>query len=361
MSLDVHIEHTVGTFRLDVEFTVDRPGITALFGPSGSGKTTTVDALAGLLRPDSASILIDGTPLVDTGANLFVSARDRGIGYVFQDSRLFPHMSVQSNLLFGARRSRGRASHTTFDEAVGLLGLSALLDRRPGTLSGGERQRVAIGRALLSSPRVLLLDEPLAALDRERKEEILDLLRRLRDIAGIPMIYVSHAIDEVTRLADDVVVLRQGRVVAQGSIFDVMAQPELFPRSSDTDAGAVVAATVLSVDPEMHLTELALDGGRIWVPRLDAATGDGVRVRILARDVMLAVSEPKGISANNVLGGRVTAIHPTDGAGVDVQLACGSTRLLARITHRSLARLGLVPGMDVYAVIKSVAVDRRSA
>ena len=361
MTLDVHIVHRLGGFDLDVAFSVSRPGVTALFGPSGSGKTTVVNAVAGLLRPDGGRIGIDGTTVVDTGAGIFTPPRLRAVGYVFQDGRLFPHMSVRSNLEFGERRARGREAHTTFAEVVDLLDLAPLLERRPGRLSGGERQRVALGRALLSRPRLLLLDEPLAALDRERKEEILPLLQRLRDVSSLPMVYVSHSIEEVTRLADDVVVMRDGRVRAHGSIFDVTSRPDLFPRASEEDAGAVIEARVEAHDAGGHLTELSIDGGRLWVPRLRAAEGESVRLRILARDVMLATSRPEGISANNVLEGIITAVHAGDGPGVDVQVACGTTRILARVTRRSMERLELEAGSPVFAVVKSIAADRRGA
>lgn len=373
MSVDIAIRHRFGEFDLDIAFAGAVSGVTALFGPSGAGKSATVGAIAGLVRPDAGRIAIDGETVFDAASNLFVPARKRRIGYVFQDGRLFPHLSVGGNLRFGLRRSRrgwargdgARGPRTTasFDDVVALLGLGALLDRRPVALSGGERQRVALGRALLFGPRLLLLDEPLAALDQGRKAEIIPFLQRLRDEAGIPIVYVSHAIDEIAQLADSVVVLNEGRVAAQGSVFDVTARLDLFPLTGRFEAGSVVAARVVGHDGADGLSELALgadgQGGRLWVPAVAAPTGGVVRLRIRARDVMLALDEPSGISANNVLRGAVADIRVDEGAYADVQVDVGAAKLIARITRRSVARLDLAPGRQVFAVIKSVTVDRR--
>jgi molybdate transport system ATP-binding protein len=360
MTLDVAIRHRLGDFAIDVAFRSERPGITALFGPSGAGKTTIVQALAGLLRPQEGRIVVNGETLFDSDSGRNVKARRRRIGYVFQDARLFPHLSVRANLLFGARRRRQGRPERQLDAIVALLGIASLLGRRPGDLSGGERQRVALGRALLSEPQLLLLDEPLAALDRNRREEILPYLERLRDESGVPMLYVSHAIDEVVRLADEMVVLDAGRVAAQGSVFDITARPELFALTGRLDAGAVIEARIDAQDAVDRLTVLAFDDGRLWVPSIDAAVGTPVRIRIRARDIMLALDEPQRISANNVVTATVAGIHPEPDGSVDVLLACGASRLIARITRRSLHRLALQPGMAVHAVIKSVTIDRRT-
>jgi molybdate transport system ATP-binding protein len=371
MILDLALQHRLGAFALDVDFRVERPGITALFGPSGAGKTTIVNAIAGLFRPARGRIAIDGDVLFDSAIGASVPARQRRIGYVFQDARLFPHLSVRDNLLFGARRrpQRGtvpRFGSQDFDAVVALLGIEPLLDRRPHTLSGGERQRVALGRALLAAPRLLLLDEPLSGLDQARRAEILPYLERLRDEAGIPMLYVSHNVDEVARLADNMVVLDAGRIVAAGSVFDLMARLDLYPLTGLYEAGAVLEARVEAHDRDDRMTSLAFDGGRLFVPGIEGSIGGALRVRIRARDVMLALDEPGAISANNVLRGIVTEIHPgagiagahVPGAHVDVQIACGNTRLIARITRRSLVRLALQPGHAIFAVIKSVTIDR---
>ncbi len=358
MTLDIAMRQNLGAFALDVAFRSEGRGITALFGPSGAGKTSIVEAIAGLRRPDKGRIVIDGDALFDSETRRHVPARHRRVGYVFQEPRLFPHLSVRSNLLFGARR-RGNVETTPFDAVVALLGIESLLDRRPRDLSGGERQRTALGRALLSDPRLLLLDEPLASLDQNRRAEILPYLERLRDEAGIPMLYVSHSIDEVTRLADEMVVIDQGRVVAQGSVFDITARPELFPLTGRLNAGAVLDARIERHEPADRLTVLVFDRGRLWVPAIDRPEGAAVRVRVRARDIMLALDEPQRISANNIVMATVAGIHPESDGSVDVLLACGATRLIARITRRSLVRLGLQPGLPVHAVIKSVTIDRR--
>lgn len=360
MSLEVDIRHRLGAFALDARFAVDRPGVTALFGPSGAGKSTTIDAIAGLLRPDEGRIRINGDTVLDTASGLCVPARRRRVGYVFQDARLFPHLSVRGNLLFGARRSPGGIDRAALARMVELLGIGELLGRRPVGLSGGERQRVALGRALLARPRILLLDEPLAALDAGRKAEILPCFEALRHEAGIPIVYVSHAIDEVTRLADSLVLLSGGRVAAQGTVPEIMARLDLFPITGRFEAGAVIDGTIERHDDD-GLCAVAFDAGRLWVPRIEAPVGTPVRLRVRARDVILATSEPGAISANNVIPGTVADIRLDAAPFIDVRIACGAAALIARITHRSLARLDLAPGRPVFAVVKSVSVERQVA
>jgi molybdate transport system ATP-binding protein len=277
---------------------------------------------------------------------------------VFQDARLFPHMSVQANLLYGRRRA-ARVPGQTVDGVIGLLGLERLLARKPRTLSGGERARVALGRALLMGPRVLLLDEPLTALDAARKAEILPYLERLVEETKIPMLYVSHALDEVTQLADRMVVLNEGRVLAEGSLFDVTARLDLFT-GKPLLPGAVLQAQIAAHDEPHALTELAFDGEILVVPHIARAIGEKVRIRIDADDVMLALSRPDGVSANNVLAASVAAIRE-DGANADVQLRLKDALLIARITRRSLERLGLKPGTRVFALVKSVTVGGRES
>lgn len=359
MTLDVDIGHRLGDFVMEARFRVDEPGITALFGPSGAGKSSIVSAIAGLLRPASGRIAINGETVFDSVRRLDVPARRRRVGYVFQDARLFPHLDVRRNLDFGARRAAEPPAPDYFDHVVELLGLGDLLRRRTQGLSGGERQRVALGRALLSGPRLLLLDEPLAALDQGLKNEILPLLERLRDEALVPMVYVSHSLDEVTRLADRMVVLNRGRVAADGPVYEIMSRLDLFPLTGRFEAGAVVAGLIAAHDEADQLSAVDLDRGRLWVPRIDLPVGAPVRLRIRARDVMLATVPPEGISANNVLTGEIAEIRADRGPYLDVQVACGKTRLIARITHRSCRRLGLEVGLPVHAVIKSVTVDRR--
>lgn len=357
MSISVRIRHDLGGFVLSADFAVEKPGITALFGPSGSGKTSIVNAIAGLLRPQSGKIELDGDTVLDTDAGLFVPSQKRRVGYMFQDARLFPHMTVQSNLRFGWRRAPVRADEAEFDRIVSLLGIAPLLDRRPGKLSGGEKSRVALGRALLSSPRVLLLDEPLSALDSARKAEILPYLETLRDEAKMPMLYVSHALDEVAQLADAVIVVKQGRTAAQGPVFEMLADLEISNVTGAPSFGAVIDTRVSAHREADGLSVLAFDGGELIVPLLRRPVGQRLRVRIRAEDVMLAAEEPRTISANNVLLSTVAHLRESGSTHADIQLQCGRARFVARITRASARRLDLKPGMPVFAIAKSVIVD----
>lgn len=358
MTLEISLAHRFADFSIDVSFQAPI-GVTALFGRSGSGKTTVVNAVAGLLRPEHGRIQVNGHKLLDTQAGINVPVHNRRVGYVFQDARLFPHLTVHKNLLFGARFTPSGTGQIGFDGVVDLLGIARLLERRPGTLSGGEKQRVAIGRALLSNPRILLMDEPLAALDEARKAEILPYLERLREELDIPILYVSHAMPEVARLATTLVALSEGRVVRHGPVADVLADPNTFPVLGRQEAGAFVIATVEHHDLRDGLTELRFGGGRIVAPHFQAEPGTKLRVRIRARDVILALKPPEETSALNILPATVRAIGAQDGAIVDVSVRCGDTDLLARITRRSLARLGLGEGTPCFAILKSVAVARR--
>src|SRR5262245_3797446 len=280
MGAGIQLRHTLGAFRLDASFEFgDQSCVTALFGPSGSGKSTVINAIAGLLRPDSGKIVLDGETLLDTARGISVPARERRIGVVFQDTRLFPHLSVKANLLYGWQRAQKKADAAGIDFVISLLGLEGLLERRPRTLSGGEKSRVALGRALLMNPRALLLDEPLAALDAARKTEILPYLDRLVRETMIPMLYVSHSLDEVARLADRMVVIDTGRVIAEGSLFDVTQRLDLIA-GKELLPGAVLEARIVSHDAAHDLTELNLAGESLVVPRIDKALGDKVRIRI---------------------------------------------------------------------------------
>ncbi len=358
--LEVVIEHRLGNFALDIRFTSGR-GLTALFGRSGSGKTSIVNAIAGLLRPQRGYIAVDGAVLLDTADGVFVPTHRRRLGYIFQEDRLFPHMTVRQNLLFGAwfAPRRGDPRRAQLDEVVELLGIGPLLTRRPGGLSGGEKQRVAIGRALLAQPRLLLMDEPLASLDNARKDEILPYLERLRDHGRVPIVYVSHAAAEVARLATTIVLVADGRVQAVGPAAEIMGRAGQYPLAGGFEAGAVLTATVAAHDPGWELTELSGGFGRLVVARLGLPVGSRLRVRVRARDVMLATTRPNGISALNVLPATVEAIVATGEEMVEVQLRLGPDRLLARITRRSQTALELAPGCAVFAVIKAVAIDLR--
>lgn len=356
MSLSVDVALTRGAFSLDVAFEAGA-GLTALFGRSGSGKSTLIHLIAGLARPDRGRIAVDGRVLVETAARIRVPVHRRRIACVFQDARLLPHLSVRTNLRYGRFFAGGGSEPGApdLDGVVEMLGIGHLLERMPAGLSGGERQRVAIGRALLARPRLLLMDEPLAALDEARKAEILPAIERLRDEGGVPIVYVSHAVAEVARLATTVVVLEAGRVAGVGPADAVLRRPDLIPER-EAEAGAVLDMAVEAQDEASGLTLLSGPAGRLSVPRLALAPGSPVRVRIPARDVLVATQAPVGLSARNVLAGRVSALIPL-GAAVMVEITCNGVVLAARVTAASARDLGLEVGRPVYAVVKSVAFD----
>jgi molybdate transport system ATP-binding protein len=344
-------------FRLEARF-AGTGAVTALFGRSGAGKSTLAALIAGHVRPDRGRILVGDRVLVDTARRIFVPAHRRRIGAVFQDGRLFPHLSVRANLLYGAWFNR-RIDRAKLDEVVRLLGLDALQRRYPHHLSGGEKQRVAIGRALLASPDLLILDEPLASLDAARKAEILPYLETLRDRLKLPMVYVSHALDEVVRLADTLVLLDAGRVRAAGPIDAVMSRLDLGPGAGRTEAGAVIAAEIEAIDTAYGLATLRFPGGSMRVPADGLAAGQSLRLHIRARDVAIARTRPEGLSILNALAVTITEMSAEAGA-VELRLALGPTTLVARITRLSAESLCLEPGQTVYALIKSIAFDRAS-
>jgi molybdate transport system ATP-binding protein len=348
MSAEIFLRHTQGDFTLDAAFTAASGGVTALFGPSGAGKSSIVHALAGLIRPAEGRIVLEGRTVLDTEAGIFVPPEKRRAGLVFQDARLFPHMNVENNLLFGWRRAGERAGADEIARTVALLGLDNLLARSPRHLSGGEKSRVALGRALLASPDILLLDEPLASLDAGRRAEILPWLEKLRDIARIPIFYVSHSLDEVARLADKVILLERGRVTAQGSVFELLAG-----LGAEKPLGAVLEAQAIGT--EAGLTKLAFDGGTLLVAE-PAVQGARMRVRIGADEILIAREAPAAISANNILPVTISGVR-LDGAKAEVEMRCGSARLVARLTAASVQRLDLAAGVAVFAVIKSVTVE----
>jgi molybdate transport system ATP-binding protein len=358
--LDVAIRKTLGSFLLDAAFRTDAHGVTALFGRSGTGKTSIIAGIAGLLRPDEGRVVVDGDVLYDSGAGIDVPVEHRRIGYIFQDARLFPHLSVRDNLRYGWKRAHAASRPIAFDAVVDLLGVGPLLDRRPRRLSGGEKQRVAIGRALLAQPRLLLMDEPLASLDAERKSEILPYVERLRDELRILIVYVSHAVEEVVRLANTIVLVEGGRVVAQGTPESLSHRLDLRPLFGRFEAGAVIDARVAAHDDGRQITRLEFGGQALILPRLDVAPGTRLRVRIRSRDVILAVERPTGLSAQNVLAGRIAEIAREDGPYAEVKVDFSAGAVLARITNDSVDRLALAPGKAVYAVIKSVAIDGHS-
>ncbi|EAR50089.1 molybdate ABC transporter, ATP-binding protein [Oceanicola granulosus HTCC2516] len=353
MSLSVALAHRFGGFALDVAFEAPA-GITVLFGRSGSGKSTIVDAVAGLLRPELGRVALDGRVLLDTAAGIALPPHRRRLGYVFQDGRLFPHLTVRQNLGYGRRFAPRPAPAAEMARVVEMLGLGPLLERRPGRLSGGEKQRVAIGRALLASPDMILADEPLAALDEARKAEILPYFERLRDEVAIPVLYVSHSAAEVARLATTVVALSDGRVVGQGPALEVLGDPMVTP-TGVRDVGAVLEARLVAHHPD-GLSELEAGGLPLLLPRVAGAAGRRLRVRIAAQDVILSRARPEGLSALNILPGTVDAIRPGDGPGALVSLRTPAGTLLARVTRRSAQALGLAPGVACHAVVKTVAI-----
>jgi len=359
--LEVDVSKRLGSMEFHAAFTAPG-GVTALFGRSGAGKTSLVNMLGGLLRPDRGHIRLDGRVLFDAEAGIDLPPERRRLGYVFQDARLFPHLTVAANLRYGTprgARDEGRHDSVEFDAVVEVLGLAALLQRRPATLSGGERQRVAIGRALLAAPELVLMDEPLASLDMPRRREILPFVEAMHERFAVPVVYVTHNMGEIVRLADQLALISDGHVVAAGPVEEVTLRLDMADVFGRQDSGAVVRAHIVGHDETDQLSRLALDGAELWVPHLDGPVGAPLRLRIRARDVSLALQPPAQTSVLNVLAGRVAEIGPQDGPQVDVLVDCG-VRLWARITRRSLRELGLAPGRPVYALIKSVSVDRQS-
>ena len=355
MTLVVDISERRGAFSLDAAFETGR-GVTALFGRSGTGKTTLVDIIAGLRRPRCGRVVLNGRVLFDSATGIDVPARRRNVGLVFQEPRLFPHLSVSSNLLYGRWAGRRRAA-TDIAAVLDLLGLEHLLGRRPDSLSGGEAQRVAIGRALLSGPDILLMDEPLSQLDGARRAEILPFLDRLAHEGGVPILYVSHAVEEVARLADDIVVLSDGRVAAAGPIEQVFGRIDLGAATGRYEAGALLVATVAEHDRDFALTRLRFGEAELIVPALDRAPGETVRVRVRARDVVLALAPPSSVSIRNMLAADIVAVELEPGAFAEVLLQCAGQHLRARITRKSATELALAPGRSVFALIKSVSVE----
>jgi molybdate transport system ATP-binding protein len=350
--LEVEVKARLGDFRLDAKFQGAGAGVTVLFGPSGSGKSSVLAAVAGALRPGSGRIALGGEVLFDSLKGFDVPMEQRRVGWVFQDARLFPHLSVEDNLRFGLKRAP--EGPIRFDEAVEALGVGHLLRRRPRDLSGGERQRVGLGRALLSQPRLLLMDEPLAALDVPRRAEILPFLERVKTGFGVPILYVTHSLAEAVRLGDRMIVLRDGEVIGQGPLAEVVSRPQLTLTGSHARDGAALEGVVQAHDP--RLTLVRAGSWEIRAPRLDLEVGAPVRLFVLARDVMLALSAPQRISARNVLKGTIAALEAQDGR-VLVRVANDGALLLAALTPDAVEDLALKPGMAVYAVVKSVAVD----
>ncbi|WP_282152386.1 molybdenum ABC transporter ATP-binding protein [Ruegeria atlantica] len=353
MSLSVRLQHDLPDLKLDLSFDAP-PGVTVLFGRSGSGKTTIVNAVAGLVKPMAGRVAVDEWELFDTAQGLWLPPHKRRLGYIFQEGRLFPHLTVHQNLFYGKWFAPKGARRENPDKVIEMLGIGHLLNRRPSGLSGGEKQRVAIGRALLASPRLILADEPLAALDDARKAEILPYFERLRDEVSVPILYVTHSAAEVARLATSVVALQEGKVLRHGPASEVLADPSVAP------AGVRAVGAVLQVRVVKHhsdgLTELDAGGSSLFLPRVPLQIAEELRIRIPAQEVILSSKRPEGLSALNVLEGTVDTIRAGEGPGAIVSVRTPAGSVLARVTRRSVEALGLEPGKPCFAVIKTVAL-----
>jgi molybdate transport system ATP-binding protein len=359
LMLSVAVKKRRGSFSLDAVFELPTPGVVALFGRSGCGKSTLVNVIAGLLDPDAGRVALDDQVLLDTGRRLYVPPERRRIGYVFQDARLFPHLSVVANLKFAEARAPAH-HYVTLDAVAGLLDLGSLMNRRTHQLSGGERQRVAIGRALLSQPNLLLLDEPLASLDAARRDEVLPYLETLRDQLNIPMVYVSHDFDEVLRLATYVVLMESGKTIAQGGIAEMSLNKALRLIIGADAVGAIVDGTVVAMEPSSGLMRVKVGHGELKVQAAGAAPGAKLRVQLLARDLIVATQPPRNLSVRNIRAGVVTAVTSDDADSDLIAIDIGATLIMARVTKAASRELGLAPGLPAWALVKAVSLRSHS-
>ena len=350
--LQVQVKSRLGGFELDAAFEGSGQGVTVLFGPSGAGKSSVLAAVAGALKPDAGRITLGGDILFDSAAGLDMPMERRRVGWVFQDARLFPHLNVEGNLRFGLKRAP--AGPIKFEEVVEALGIGRLLHRRPRDLSGGERQRVGLGRALLSQPRLLVMDEPLASLDASRRGEILPFFERIKTSFGVPILYVTHSLAEAVRLGDRMAVMRDGKVVAEGALAQVVSRPELMLTGSHARDGAALDGQFAGHDGGLSIVRVG--AWDVRTPRLELPDGSPVRLFVLARDVMLALDPPSRISARNVLEGEIRGLTEADGRVV-ARVGHGGRELLCALTPDAVEALALKPGVKVYAVLKSVAID----
>jgi molybdate transport system ATP-binding protein len=355
----VNVEAYRGSFELDATAAFSLRGITVILGPSGAGKTTLLRVIAGFERDAFGRIRVGEEEWLDSGRGLFVAPHQRALGFVFQDGRLFPHLTVKGNLDYAARRVRAREIPDR-QQILRIFHLENLLDRWPATLSGGEVQRVAIARALLAAPKIMLMDEPLSALDLARRSEALSYIERIPQVFAIPVLYVTHAIEEAARIADCLAVMNNGRILAIGETGDVLSRLDLAPYLGRFEAGAVLEGMVTAEDRKFGISIVDIDGVPFDVPSLGLPKAQKVRLRIRARDVSIATTKPQGLSIRNVIGARIEEIAEEQGtAFAELRLRAERQVLRARITRASVSELKLEPGRDVYALVKSVAVDRQ--
>ena len=357
--LSVAVTKRRGSFLLEARFELPTPGVVALFGRSGCGKSTLVNVIAGLMDADAGRVALDDTVLLDTERGIFVAPERRRMGYVFQDARLFPHMSVAANLEYGRRRAPGHR-YVNLDAVATLLDLGSLMDRRTHQLSGGERQRVAIGRALLSQPSLLLLDEPLVSLDAARRDEVLPYLEVLRDQLAVPMVYVSHNFDEVLRLATHVVLMKSGKTIAQGGLGEMSLNQDLRSIIGTDAVGAIVDGTVLGTDALSGLMRVRVGRGELKVQAANVEVGAKLRVQLLARDLIVATQVPRHLSVRNILSGVVTAVTSDDAESDLVAMDIGGTLIMARVTKAATRELALEPGLPAWALVKAVSLRGHS-
>ncbi len=354
-AITARFELTYGDFTLAVDLQLPNTGVTVLFGASGSGKTTLLRCIAGLQKAPLGYLQINDLLWQDSTQNLFLPTHQRNLGYVFQEANLFPHLTVKENLNFGLKRQRQAHKPTEFKDLLELLGIEHLLKRLPERLSGGERQRVAIARALVLKPDILLMDEPLAALDFKRKQEILPFLTRLHQQLAIPVLYVTHSQQEVAQLADTLVIMEQGRVLATGDVADTLTRLDM-PFSKDKEASTVWHVTLIEHETEYHLSRVTTTGGVLNLPYIEAPLGTALRIQIYARDVSIALAPPQASSILNILPATILALTPEMPGQCVVQLRIGSDTLLAHITQKSAHLLGLKPDMTVYVQIKGTSL-----
>ncbi len=360
--ISVALKKSFRRASIDVRFETSEPGITAIFGRSGAGKTSVINMIAGILRPDEGRIELDGGVIFDSATRIDLAPDKRQIGYVFQESRLFPHMNVRNNLLYGWRRRAAGHRNISLDDVIGVLGLDPMLERSPAGLSGGEAQRVQFGRAILANPKLLLMDEPLSSLDNPRRTEILPFIERLRDEFHIPILYVTHAMEEIIRLADRLLIIEDGSLAADGTVEELTGRLDLRPLTGRYEAGSVIAATIKENDTRYGLTHLSFPGGVLRVPAIDGAPGTPVRLRIRARDISISTELPAGASELNIFKGKVVEISPpasSQTAHCDILIDIG-VPLWVRLTRLSIDQLELHPGKEIHALIKGTSVDRQS-